>query len=415
MHARTIRRRGALSLAIGLTACGLGPGPSSSLSPAKTAEPAGTLARPRPEVREAERVAVVALPAHDAPPSCVSDPDTLTFALTGDVIEHEDIRKAVAVAEGADEVARYGSLFSAASGLFARADVAFVNMESPVTSRDKQTGPMTFHADATLFEALVASGVTLASLANNHALDQGPKGLADTLAAVAKANVLGVGAAASLRAACAPVMIEQKGIRVAVLARTVYMNGPLERVLGPDRVCRFALGPLGAAVRKARPHADLVVVSLHWGNEYETKASEGQRLFARYLVSAGADMIVGHHPHVLQEVAWVSAGGRRGLVAYSLGNFLSGQGRHLEQSGAARDSLTRDAAVLQVSARRDESGKVVLSDPSAVAFWTERKGDALRLVSPHPEAERVARALGVPLEAPPPRPCVRRAAVTSAR
>jgi len=158
-------------------------------------------------------------------------------------------------------------------------------------------------------EALDAAGLRLVTLGNNHALDAGIPGLADTQRALSAAGITGVVPGP------VPWVTAVRGTRLAVVS---YDGSeiPLDEEALLERT------------RTARQTADIVVVSIHWGVELDAAPEPSQRNLAERLAAAGADLIIGHHPHVLQPIEWIwGAGrGRPTLVAYSLGNALFDQG-----------------------------------------------------------------------------------------
>jgi poly-gamma-glutamate synthesis protein (capsule biosynthesis protein) len=166
---------------------------------------------------------------------------------------------------------------------------------------------------------LAAAGVDIVSLANNHHYDMRTAGVAETPGHVATAGLTAIGEAEHE----APLRIETvhaRGRKVALIAATTVRNGeqregePLLPHVDP-RALRATLEPL---VRDARDDHDVVIAMLHWGTEYEDAPARWQVDCARALVDAGADLVIGHHPHVLQAIERY----RGGLIAYSLGNFL---------------------------------------------------------------------------------------------
>ncbi len=330
----------------------------------------------------------------------------VVLAFAGDVIAHEAVRRAADLSG-----AGYASLLEGARPAFEGADLAFVNLESPVSDRSVRRGQKIFHADQALLVALVDLGVNVVSLANNHAFDQGAEGLKGTLSAVEHFGLIGVGAGTTMAAACAPTFLDRGGIRIALFARTLVTNFD-DGGQGAE-ICMLAEGTLKRAARAARAQgADVVIASLHWGNEYEREPRREQVDAAHRLVSAGVDLVIGHHPHVLQRVERLrGAGGRDALIAYSLGNFLSNQGyafdenrlRRATPSGhtddvAERGGDTRDAAVLRVVLEKDETGKARIVDVSGVPLWTAHAEQGrIELVPATSRRGRIAATLRVPL------------------
>lgn len=205
----------------------------------------------------------------------------------------------------------------------ARGDILFGNLEGPLTD-----GGEPFPDKRYLFRtppvkvapALARAGFDVVSLANNHTLDYGVPGLYDTLDALYDAGIHAVGAGASLARARHPAILETDGHRIGFLA---YSNTFPEGFWAqPDRP-GTAFGHLHhvrADVTALRERVDTVVVSFHWGRESTTELRPYQPLLARAAIDAGADIVAGHHPHVLQGVERY----RDGIILYSLGNFTFG-------------------------------------------------------------------------------------------
>jgi poly-gamma-glutamate capsule biosynthesis protein CapA/YwtB (metallophosphatase superfamily) len=223
----------------------------------------------------------------------------VTLVFVGDVM----LGRAVAAALAGD----WAAAFDGVQPWLAGADLALANLESPLTRAPFQGGRFDLRAPPEAVQALAAAGFDVVSLANNHALDGGAAGLAETLETLAGAgikavvesgldNLLGSGPGGVQN-------VHVRGVRIAVVG--LWDSG----------------GALDTApVALAATRADLVVVLVHWGAEYEP-VTPRQREWARELARAGAGLIVGHGPHVLQPVEQVE----RVWVAYSLGNFLFDQ------------------------------------------------------------------------------------------
>ncbi|NPV09259.1 MAG: CapA family protein [Anaerolineae bacterium] len=249
------------------------------------------------------------------------------------------------------------------------ADLTLGNLESLIVDRP----PPDAHSLAAPPGAAVAlrqAGFDLLGLANNHALDRGARGLVETVARLRLAGVAAVGAGPSVETACAPVVREVNGIRLAVLAfdASGFPSGetgtPGWTTAGWDQA--RALAAIGVARREAQG----VIVSVHWGYEYQVHSDPYQRRLARAMVEAGADLVVGHHPHVVQETEVQG----ESFVAYSLGNFVFDQ-----QQGDTRQGLALRALF-------DRDG---LRAVQGLPVWA---GSAPRLMSPQeasPLLERV--------------------------
>jgi poly-gamma-glutamate capsule biosynthesis protein CapA/YwtB (metallophosphatase superfamily) len=202
------------------------------------------------------------------------------------------------------------------------ADLAFANLECPISDVGKNKGHLySFRADPRAIEGLTFAGFDVLSVANNHTDDWGTPALVDTLERLRAAGIRPVGAGRNDLEAHYPVLVNLNGVRLAFLA---YVDvPPREAASGPDRPGVAWLDPERALadIRFARPLADVVIVSLHWGVEYTRRPQRSQVELAHRMIDAGADLIVGGHPHVVQPLEEYHGH----TIAYSLGNFIFDQ------------------------------------------------------------------------------------------
>jgi poly-gamma-glutamate synthesis protein (capsule biosynthesis protein) len=211
--------------------------------------------------------------------------------------------------------------FDLISELTNQADVAFGNLESPITARGVPQGGITLRAAPEVTEGLSGAGFDILSLANNHTDDYGAVGLLDTISHLEGEDIAYVGLSDDADGEQEPVTLEVKGLKIAFLA---YNHVEPRWVASPEGGSGPAwLDPESAyaEVRRATSVSDFVVVSLHWGAEYMPQPDEFQQEVVRGMLEAGAGLIVGHHPHAVGAVAWED----EGFVAYSLGNFVFDQ------------------------------------------------------------------------------------------
>ena len=317
------------------------------------------------------------------------EPVVVVLAAVGDVLPHRRV-KATAAALGWAEV------FGDAVPLLQAADIAFANLESPIApDHHQRIYDEVFDAPADLAPALAAAGIDLVSTANNHAYDQGPDGLVETWTRVREAGVAVAGTGPTCAEAQAPRVVEVRGVRVGFLAFTDLAN--FDRNAGPDAPCLSVTGPLCTADcgpdRDAVPFshdtdrlkaaiasvdADFVVVSLHWGFEHSVDPLPDDPALARALIDAGADVVLGHHPHVLQPVEVHAApDGRTGVIAYSLGNFVSNMAEQWKPGDDPAKARTRDGLLLQVPLEWRGPGDTRVGTPVAVPLWTENQPDRI--------------------------------------
>jgi len=215
----------------------------------------------------------------------------------------------------------YDWAWSGLRGLFDRDDLTMVNLECPVTDiMDPAPKAFTFRCDPQALPAARRAGVDVVSQANNHAYDQGPAGLMDSLDAIRAAGLASVGAGADESDALRAATFEVHGWTVAVVGIDQILDPP-EQVAGPDKPGTAAGHDFGLALRAVRDAAassDLVFVMIHWGVELEAQPRPYQGRQAHRLVDAGADVIFGAHPHVIQPLETY----RGRPIFYSLGNFV---------------------------------------------------------------------------------------------
>ncbi len=235
--------------------------------------------------------------------------------------------------------------FGPFAAVLSAADFAMVNLETAVTSRGTPE-PKTYHfrAPPSAYEAVKAAGVDLVSVANNHTLDYGQVGLADTLDSARAAGMPVVGAGRTAAAAYAPYLAAVGGVRLAVLAFSqVHALSSTWRATDtrPGIAVAFDLARATAAVRAARARADVVIVFMHWGVEGSSCPSGEMRTFAGKMAAAGAGLVVGTHAHVLLADGWKD----RTYVHFGLGNFVWYTGSHSTETGVLRLTVRKEGVV----------------------------------------------------------------------
>ena len=209
--------------------------------------------------------------------------------------------------------------FAAVKAELAGGDINIANMESPTATGGREyTGKQfRFRAEPAVAKAVRAAGFNLVTLANNHSMDFGGEALAETLQHLDSAGIAWIGAGENRDEARKMALYNIKGKKVAFLGYS--LTQPIEFFAGKTRP---GTAPgyekiVTTDVASARRQADYVIVSFHWGKEASTTVQEYQRNAAHRAIDAGADVIIGHHPHVLQGIERY----KQGLIFYSLGNF----------------------------------------------------------------------------------------------
>jgi len=198
-------------------------------------------------------------------------------------------------------------------------DLIFGNLELPLSPRGtphptKRLGFPAFRADPRAVEGLLAAGFNVLSLANNHILDYGEEALLDTIGVLRANGIHPVGAGRNIREARTPAFLQIRGVKVAFLAYCSFYEASAHQA----GTAPFEPELMVEDIRAARQAADVVVVSLHFGIEYSPCPLPRHRAIVHRLVNAGAALILGHHPHLLQGIERY----RNSLIAYSLGDFV---------------------------------------------------------------------------------------------
>lgn len=246
----------------------------------------------------------------------------------GDNIIHEavflDARNRAADGDEYDFIPMYNGV----SEQIAAADIAFINHETPLAGKEYGiSGYPTFNAPREAGEALVSVGFDVVNLANNHILDKRVAGARATVEYVQSLPVTEIGVYLDKDDYNSIRVTEKNGIRIAWVAFCYGSNHPYNPA--SDDIIMPLLDndeEITAQIRRARESADFVIVSAHWGIDDQAALTAEQKRLAGVMADAGADVILGHHPHIIQPVEWhETADGRKTLVAYSLGNFLSTQ------------------------------------------------------------------------------------------
>lgn len=280
----------------------------------------------------------------------------LVFA--GDAMQHQ---AQIDAARRADGTYDYSQCFSEISPYIKGADYAVVNLETPLGGAP-YTGYPCFSAPDEYLDALSSAGFDMMLTANNHTLDRRDRGLVRTLDRLDASPVdhLGTYRNAAERDSVLPLLRDIAGFRIAFLNYTYGTNGITLRT---DAVVDYIdRSRISSDIRLARMKgAEVVVVCMHWGEEYQLQPNATQRSLADFLVDNGADVVIGGHPHVIQPMEMrTDSLGRRALVVYSLGNFISNM----------RTRDTRGGVVAHVRLTRDLLGRAVVDTADYRLFFT---------------------------------------------
>ena len=288
------------------------------------------------------------------PPS--SDKFSLLFI--GDIMGHDE--QIWSAENRATHQFNYDDVFKYIKPVISEADIAIANFEVTLAG-PPYTGYPQFSSPADLAVACKNAGIDYLVTANNHAADRGKKGIAGTINRLDSIGIPHTGTFlnSSCRDSLSPLMIYKNGTSIALLNYTFSTNG----IIVPEPVIVNMLDKnlITADVKKARDRkADLIILFLHWGTEYDTIPSKSQTDMAKYFQSLGVDMVIGSHPHVVQKMVLTKNdnSGNNELVVYSLGNFVSNQ----------RKPKTDGGSIVKVDLIKKD-GKYIISDAGYYLTW----------------------------------------------
>ncbi|MER3407165.1 MAG: hypothetical protein C4278_01960 [Patescibacteria group bacterium] len=255
---------------------------------------------------------------------------TITLILVGDIMLDRGVKS---------QIKKYNDWrwpFLKIAEDFKKEDIVFGNLEGPISDKGTKVGSIySFRADPKVIEGLTYAGFNVLSLANNHALDYGREALKDTLLRLKEAGINYVGAGFNEKEAFSPLIIEikheingnaneVKGTKIGFLAYT-NLGSKSWRASGENPGLAWInendFERIKEDIKSAKEKSDILIVSLHSGNEYQKEPNQFQVNFAKMAIDSGADLVVGHHPHVVQK----NERYKQGWIFYSLGNFIFDQ------------------------------------------------------------------------------------------
>lgn len=251
----------------------------------------------------------------------------LSFLAVGDIMLGRNVGKKLEKAAGG-----YDYAFGGVSDILKKGDIVFANLEDPITSSAHgldSKKKIVLKAKPEAVEALKSGGFNLLSIANNHMLDYYDTGLFDTMTLLGKNGIAFAGGGKDLDEARKPVILEKKGLKIGLLcytdmAQIRYAGNPSISFAADSDKAGLApreLESIKEDIAKLRGSVDILAVSLHWGVEDTFTPTPEQVDFARKLVDAGADLILGHHPHRFQGIEIYKGK----PIIYSMGNFMFDQ------------------------------------------------------------------------------------------
>lgn len=249
-------------------------------------------------------------------------------------------------------------------------DIAIANFETVTYGNDIGfSGFPRFNSPVETLYALKDTGFDILNTANNHAIDRGRDGIVNTINYI---NGYGMKNIGTYKEPDDNILVENiNGIKIAFLSYCYGFNG-LESLLTEEElsymVSRIDESKIKQDIEKAKSLSDIIVVFIHWGNEYHREPSEYQIELGRNMVDWGANIILGAHPHVIQKSEIIEKDGRDNFIIYSMGNFLSNQ--RMESTG---NKYTEDGIMVRIELEKDlDEGDTIIKDIDYLPTWVRR-------------------------------------------
>lgn len=264
------------------------------------------------------------------------DKSEVKILAMGDMIFHQPIVKNYRSNDSYD----FTPIFNNISSDINEADLAIANFEGSVNSNRKLSGFPLFNFPKETIYSLKNSGFDLLSTANNHALDTGLDGIAETISHINESGMKNFG---TLAEDCDKgIIVEKNGIKIGLISFTDTLNGMDSLMRGKEYSVNTFSQDVKGDIEKLKEKSDIVIVYPHWGNEYQLAPNERQIFLKTMLQEAGADIILGSHPHVLQKYEVEDKNNKKYFTIYSMGNALSNQRvENLKKSGVDTGALIK--------------------------------------------------------------------------
>jgi|GEM_PF-146747 len=250
----------------------------------------------------------------------------MSFIAAGDNIMHSNMIDDAKERAKDGENFNFRIMYKDIEDIITKADIAFVNVETPIAGDEfAYAGYPMFNTPKENGFALVDIGFDIVNIANNHMLDKWEKGYINNINFWESQNVLLIGGFKDAQDFENIRIYEKNGVTIAFLSYTYGTNGMYLPADSKMIVPLIDSATIERQVKAAKPLADLLFVVMHWGQEDNFTPDQTQRNLAQMMVDNGVDVIIGMHPHVLQETKWVTRpDGKQTLITYSIGNMISG-------------------------------------------------------------------------------------------
>ncbi|MBR5309478.1 MAG: CapA family protein [Clostridia bacterium] len=276
----------------------------------------GATEMPSPKVEEVNKTEEAKEPTYEK----------ISFIGCGDnIIYYGNVRDAQSLARDGKQY-DFTPMYDGVKDIVALADIAFINQETVMDSNKPLSYYPTFNSPTQVGLDLLEVGYDVINIANNHMLDKGASGLESTIRFWKSQDCLMIGGYENAEDYDTVRTLEKNGIKLSFLSYTYATNGITKGASSPLAIPYINDEDIIRQTVKAKSESEFVIASIHWGDEGAFKPNAEQQRVAQLLADCGVDVIIGHHPHVIQKVEWLTGkDGNRTLCVYSLGNFAAEQ------------------------------------------------------------------------------------------
>lgn len=288
----------------------------------------------------------------------------------GDMIFHQPIVKNYRTESGYD----FTSIFSNISEDISKADLSIANFEGSINSNKNLSGFPLFNFPRESVMSLKQAGFDALSTANNHCLDSGVGGINETLDTMKEFEINSFGT--NKKNTFKSKILNVKGVKVGLISFTDTLNGMDSLINGKEFMVNTFSDDFTKAIKELKENSDVVIVYPHWGVEYNHIAGQRQEELKNQLIEAGADIILGSHPHVLQNAEDFEVNGTRKFVIYSMGNALSNQ----RQEFVHHEGVETGCMVKINISKNNDTGKTEIKDINVMPTYVNRYWEGGKLV-----------------------------------
>jgi poly-gamma-glutamate synthesis protein (capsule biosynthesis protein) len=259
-------------------------------------------------------------------PISILQPDFITIIAVGDNLYHSNM-----IRDG--EEGDYNTAYREISGLVKKADIAFVNQETLLAGREFGfSGYPLFNSPQKLGRSISEAGFNIVNHASNHIMDKGEKAVFATMDfwdTIPGVSVLGIHRSEERRSL--PLILRKNNITVGFLSYTYGTNGISIPKDKPFLVSLINTEIMAKEIDALRPLCDFLIVSMHWGEEFKHETSKNQKALSAFLAEHYVDLVIGHHPHVIQPIEYIQRPDNKNMLCYySLGNLISAHNQYQE-------------------------------------------------------------------------------------